>query len=373
MKLARAAAIALAAILAGCATVDEPSQAPGYRPLTAAEGRALVARALPESVKERSGWASDIYAPFATLDLAPTTENVCAAVAVIEQESGFQVDPVVPGLAGIARKEIERRRESAGIPRLALDAALALPSGNGKSYGERLDAVRTERQLSEIYEDFIDKVPFGPRLLADRNPVRTGGPMQVSVAFAESFAAARPYPYPVTANIRREVFTRRGGVYFGIAHLLDYAAPYDRPLYRFADFNAGRYASRNAAFQAAVTQVSGVPLEQDGDLLRYEHGEPATAPGSTELATRAIARRIGLTDADVRGDLELGKDPAFSQSRVYVRVFGLADRAAGKPVPRAAVPQIPLASPKITRNLTTDWFATRVDTRYRSCLARMRG
>ena len=372
-KLAPALAIGLLAVVSGCATVEEPAQPPGYRPLTAAEGRALVARLLPDSVKDRNGWAIDIYAAFATLELAPTPENVCAAVAVIEQESGFQVDPRVPGLAGIARKEIDRRRESAGIPKFALDAALALPSSNGRSYGERLDAVKTELQLSEIYEDFIDRVPFGKRFLADRNPVRTGGPMQVSVAFAEAFAVAKPYPYPVTSNIRREVFTRRGGVYFGVAHLLDYPAPYDRPLYRFADFNAGQYASRNAAFQNAVTQASGIPLELDGDLLRYEHGEPAAEPGSTELATRVLGRRLGLTDADVRRDLELGRGPAFAKSGVYERVFALADRMSGKALPRAVVPQIPLHSPKITRNLTSDWFANRVEVRYRTCLGRAHG
>jgi hypothetical protein len=169
------------------------------------------------------------------------------------------------------------------------------------------------------------------------------------------------------------VFTRRGGVYFGIAHLLDYPAAYDRMVYRFADFNAGQYASRNAGFQSAVTQASGIPLELDGDLLRYEHGDPAVEPGSTELATRALSRRLDLTDADIRHDLELGKGPAFAQSRVYTRVFALADRLSDQPVPRAVVPQIPLHSPKITRNLTSDWFASRVDGRYRTCLGRMRG
>ena len=370
-RLARIAVITLAALVAACAGVSGPPQ-PGYRPLSATEGRALVARLLPDTVKDRTGWAVDIYAALAALDLPPTPENACAAIAVIAQESSFQADPPVPGLAGIARKEIDRRRESAGIPKFALDAALSLSSANGKSYGERLDAVKTERQLSEIYEDFIGRVPFGKSLLADRNPVRTGGPMQVSIAFAESFSGSRPYPYPIADSIRHEVFTRRGGLYFGIAHLLAYPAPYPRPLFRFADFNAGHYASRNAAFQSAVTQVSGIPLELDGDLLRYERAEtPAREPGSTELATRVLAQRLDMSHEDIRRDLMREKEHDFERTRLYARVFALADRLTGVPAPRAVVPKIPLSSPKITRNLTSDWFANRVESRYQSCMQRI--
>jgi len=366
---ARSAAIALGILLTGCAGMQAPS--PGSRSMSASEGRAFVAQLLPDDVKDRSGWATDIYAAFAALALPPSAENVCAAIAVAGQESGFQADPVVPGLAAIARKEIERRREAAGVPAFAVDAALALRSSNGKTYRERLDAVRTELQLSDIYEDFISQVPLVRTFLADRNPVRTGGPMQVSVAFAENFVEEKPYPYPLTGTIRREVFTRRGGLYFGVAHLLDYPAPYPRMLYRFADFNAGQYASRNAAFQSAVTQVSGIPLETDGDLLRYDRGRPVTAPSSTELAIRVLGQRIGLDNDDIRGGLEREKTPAFEQTQLYARVFKLADSLTGHPVPRAVLPQIDLHSPKITRSLTTDWFANRVQGRYQACLKRV--
>ncbi len=41
-------------------------------------------------------------------------------------------------------------------------------------------------------------------------------------------------------------------------------------------------------------------------------------------------------------------------------------------MPRAFVPNIRLESPKITRKLTTEWFAKRVDERYERCLARGR-
>ena len=356
-----------ALLLAGCATY-EPE--PARSALTAAAGRALVRRLLPDGLADRSGWATDIHAAIASLDLAPTAENVCAVIAVTEQESGFKVDPAVPGLANIARKEIESRREGVGMPKLVLDAALSLSSPDGRSYRERLDRVKTERELSDLYEAFIDMVPLGKTFFADRNPVRTGGPMQVAIAFAEAHAEGKGYPYPVTGSIRDEVFTRRGGMYFGIAHLLDYPAPYDRPLYRFADFNAGRYASRNAAFQHAVTQLSGIPLALDGDLLRYEGGRAASEPGATELATRALARRLDLTHDEIRRDLLLGKDPGFDRTRLASRVFALAERLEGKPVPRAAIPRILLKSPKFTRKLTSDWFANRVDVRYRACLAR---
>jgi hypothetical protein len=36
------------------------------------------------------------------------------------------------------------------------------------------------------------------------------------------------------------------------------------------------------------------------------------------------------------------------------------------------VPRIPLTSPKITRPLTTDWFASRVESRYEACMQRVK-
>ena len=39
-------------------------------------------------------------------------------------------------------------------------------------------------------------------------------------------------------------------------------------------------------------------------------------------------------------------------------------------MPRAVIPRIALESPKITRKLTTEWFAQRVDERWKRCMAR---
>jgi len=286
-------------------------------------------------------------------------------LAVVEQESTYRADPAVPGLGRIARDEIDRRADRAGVPKLLVDAALGLRSPDSRTWAERIDAARTEKELSDVFEDFIAQVPLGHRLLAGFNPVRTGGPMQVGIAFAEKQVQARPYPYRMTGSLRDEVFSRRGGLYFGIAHLLDYPLSIDQPIFRFADFNAGRYASRNAAFQQAVSVASARPLDFDGDLVPGDG-----SVGRTETAVRTLAPRLAIDDAAIRRALELEDRTDLEKTRLYTRVFELAEQTGRRPLPRAIVPQIELHSPKITRPLTTEWFARRVDERYARCLAR---
>lgn len=354
----RAAAWALLALLAACATTP-----PGPTPQQVRED---IARRIPAHVDDRLGWATDIQLAFEAQGLPANPENICAVLAVLEQESGYDADPVVPNLAKVSRAELERRAKAKHVPLFALNAALKLPSTDGRSYDERLSAVRTESELSAIYEDLVGRVPLGRRLFEGWNPVQTGGPMQVSIPFAEAHADG--YPYPVEAGLRREVFTRRGGLYFGIAHLLGYATPYTRKVHRFADYNAGWYASRNAAFQNAVAIASGRRLALDGDLLAP--GAPLSRPGETERAVRALGPSLRMDERTIRSALEQGRELRFNDTLLYLRVFELAEHKAGKALPRAMIPGIMLESPKITRELTTAWFATRVDGRYRQCLAR---
>lgn len=347
-------------VLAGCSTTRSPQQPERSE----AEVKAQIVRLLPTKVPDRNGWAQDIYTAFDTQKIYPSTENICAVLAVTEQESTYQVDPAVPGMGKIAQDEILRRAANVHVPAVLVRTALQLRSPTGKSYADRLNAAHTEKDLSAIFDDFISMVPLGSTLFGGFNPVHTAGPMQVSVDFAQK--QARGYPYAVDGTIRREVFTRRGGMYFGIAHLLGYPVNYDQPLYRFADFNAGWYASRNAAFQAALSRVSGTELALDGDLINYG----SLLPGTTELAVRSLGAKLGMRNPTIRSQLEQGEQLDFEQTTVYQRVFALADQAAGKPLPRAILPGIVLKSPKITRNLTTAWFAKRVDERYQRCMKR---
>ncbi|WP_312263582.1 DUF1615 domain-containing protein [Rivihabitans pingtungensis] len=331
-----------------------------------AAARALVQnKLLPASVRDKAGWSQEIVGAFTGLHLPYRADLLCAAMAVIEQESTWQADPVVPGLGEMVWKKIA---EKAGgvIPVAALKVAFLKPSATGESYTSRIDRLRTEKEMNALFEDMVADARRLGLPVNMKNPIRTGGPMQVSVEFAEEHVRAKGYPYPRKGSWRDEVFSRRGGLYFGIANLLDFPADYPDMRYRFADFNAGRYSSRNAAFQAAVSRLSGMKLSLDGDLLIYRDGAPSSSTSSTQLALERLEGRLGMSRAEVSRDLRLEKTPAFSQSALYQKVFALAGGHAA----RAVMPQIQLVSPKITRKLTTEWFADRVDGRYKACLAR---
>ena len=328
--------------------------------------RELVIKLLPAKLQDKEGWAGDLQSAFKALQIQPTAEHFCAVTSVIEQESSFQADPVVPGLPAIIRREIEQRREKYSIPQTVVDWMLATNSRDGRSYNQRINGLKTEKELSDLIEEIVAQVPAGKKLFPNYNPVHTGGPMQVSVEFAESHARARPYPYHINGNLRNEVFTRRGGIYFGSAILLDYPAPYNDMIYRFADFNAGRYSCRNAAFQQALSRLSGKALASDGDLLRYKNGNIAPEPSSTLIALLAINKTLQMSEVEIQRDLRLEKLSTFSKSPLYNRLFALADRTGTQP--RVALPEIDLKSPKIQRKLTTLWFANRVNGRYNSCL-----
>lgn len=364
-------AFAAAVLMAGCQSGYQSFPSPDMPGQQALEPRYRAVDLLPAQINDRRGWGQDIDTAFAHMDIPATAGNLCAAMAVIEQESSWQADPVVPGLSRIVNKEIYGRAERYRIPALIVTAALKKGSPDGRSYEQRIAALRTEREMNTLFNDMLSELPLGRELLSGFNPIRTGGPMQVSVAFAEQHLRERDYPYARQGSVRDEVFTRRGGLYFGIANLLDYPASYPHPRYRFADFNAGQHSSRNAGFQSAVAKLTGRPLVLDGDLLRYEGSRPSDSVSNTEAAVRMLGDAIQLGPRQIRHDLEKEKSPDFSDTATFQRIFALADTRIGGNIPRQLIPSIDLKSPKITRKLTTQWFAQRVESRYNRCMARV--
>lgn len=310
--------------------------------------KADIARRLPATLGDRNGWADDVYVALSSQGLDTSAEHICAVLAVTEQESTYQANPVVPNLGKISRAEIDRRASAHHIPGFMVDAALRIDSPDGRSYATRIASARTEQELSRIFEDFTGSVPLGARLFDRLNPVHTAGPMQVSIAFAEQHAER--YPYPPGDSIRHEVFGRRGGLWFGTRHLLGYPASYDALLYRFADFNAGWYASRNAAFQAALSKASGIALTLDGDLLTP--GAGLDAPGGTERAARALGSQLAMSDRQLRRALKPATLPISKTPRCIARssrwpsaVPASRCRARCCPASRWKAPRSPAPSP----------------------------
>lgn len=333
--------------------------------------RNLLEQLLPADVPDRAGWSRDMSAAFHALRLPFSPDYLCAAIAVIEQESSWQSDPVVPGLNRMVWKEIGQRAAAWHAPMFMVETAMLTPSPDGRSYRQRIDSLRTERQMNALFEDMSREAGNINPALRMKNPIRTGGPMQVSVSFAEEHARQWPYPYGSTGTVRREVFSRRGGVYFGIANLLQYPVSYTGMRYRFADYNAGRYSSRNAAFQSALIRLGARRIQLDGDLLAYKAGRVAVPSSRTRQALHRLAQGLGMSRQDIDRDLAREKSVTFERTQLYRRVFERAEQKAGRPLPREMMPRIVLHSPKISRRLTTEWFAGRVEGRYQRCLARL--
>ena len=239
--------------------------------------------------------------------------------------------------------------------------ALSINSPTGKTYAERIDKLRTEREMRRDLRGHDGEVPMGKTLFGNMNPVRTGGPMQVSIAFAE--ANTDGYPYPIKESIRHgcSVAVVASGSAPATCSTTRPSIGSPLPLCRL-QCRLVRQPQRS--LQAAVSQLSGKPLALDGDLIRYD----SELPGKTELAVHTIAGQ--LSPAGHPPEPEARRHQRVCPKRSLPQVFVLADRKAGSRLPTPCC-RASLKSPKITRNLTTAWFAKRVQWRQQTCLKRL--
>ena len=87
------------------------------------------------------------------------------------------------------------------------------------------------------------------------------------------------------------------------------------------------------------------------------------------MAVRKLASKLSLSNSDIHRQLQKGDSQAFETTALYQGVYKIAEQKAGKSLAKEMLPGIQLESPKITRKLTTAWFAKRVDERRAKCMA----
>src|SRR5436190_21965509 len=91
---------------------------PARAPLTpAAEPRLdppAIAALIDPHVKERQAWGEAVAEALRANQLPADPSSVCAVLAIIGQESTFQEDPVVPGLARLVEARLEHYRSKLG-------------------------------------------------------------------------------------------------------------------------------------------------------------------------------------------------------------------------------------------------------------------
>ena len=347
-----------------------------------------VARLIPARTKDRKSWATDILAIMDEAKYPHSLENICTIVAIVDQESNFQADPAVAGLSRDAKKALfERIQDKLGDIGVEKFKEMLQNKPTPKdSFMMKINRLKTERDLDLTYREMFDYfkdhynltiVAGAASLLAGfdikeyLNPIKTLGSMQVHVNYA--FSHARTSTKKET--IRDEMYTQYGGMYYGINRLLGYDADYDKPIYRFADYNSGMYSSRNAAFQQTISKLSDIPLTYDGDLLSYDkdmHVLAARSNTESQIAMLVKENKLNLSNANIRGDLLKEKDQEFEDTEIYQKVNKLYVERFNKQPPYAIMPNVEITGPKLSRDYNTNWYANRVNGRYLRCASNAR-
>jgi hypothetical protein len=161
------------------------------------------------------------------------------------------------------------------------------------------------------------------------------------------------------------------GVLAGVYVLYDTNKTYSDFIYQAADYNAGKYTSRNVGFQHAVSKLTGIPLALDGDLLSYGlKGTLTESQTEKALTTLSSQKDLGLNKVSRRLALSKEKEAAFSETGLYITVAERYKAKFKQPMPKEMLPVIKLESLKVSKGLTTARFANAVKTKYNLCMGK---
>ena len=377
-KLSFVALMMATAAVAGCDAVKQTISGDS-KALTDAQ----IAKLIPKRVKNTKSWAADISAIYDDLKLPKDASSICTAIAVIDQESNFHANPAVPNLGNAALSAIDEKLEDKLGKNMASVFRTMLETRPTKdnNFIKQIKAVKTEKQLDELYQEIFDYFTSTYKVAAltnitklsgqgidERvNPITTLGSMQVHI----DYARAHRRMIMSDRDLRADLYTQYGGLYYGIHRLMVYQADYDKPLYRFADYNSGMYSSRNAAFQQRLVTLSGEKIDIDGDLLLYKDGSPLAKKSATEAAAIALLATAPtpVSERQIRNDFKKEKTQAFEQTVTYQTINKMFYDKMGRKAAYAIMPKVVISGPKLSRDYNTNWFATRVDQRYQTCMA----
>ncbi len=352
-----------------------------------------IKKLIPSRVNDRTSWAKDIYAITEELKIPRNKENICSIIAVVDQESNFIANPNVPGLGAKAVKEVSSRLQEKFEDKLGTTIGAPLagyfqdvlknqPSPEN-NYLKQMSKVKNEKELDVLYREIFAYMSkhyhvsaltgaaklVGQDFAEKLNPITTLGSMQVHINYAKDNKRSS-----MNINeLRDDLYTEYGGLYYGIHRLMMYPANYDKPIYRFADYNSGMYSSRNAAFQKMIEKSSGIDLDLDGDLLSYDkNGNPRAATTTTEkaLLNLFVQNNVLITPRQLRNDLEKEKAKGFEKTQTYAAVSKLYTEKTQKDPIYAIMPEVVISGPKLSRDYNTNWYASRVNGRYDTCMHR---
>ena len=350
-----------------------------------------IKKVLPSRVSERQSWAQDIFDIMDELRIEKTKQNVCSIVAVVDQESNFIADPTVAGLGEKAVQEINSRLKEKFEAKLGeliggtvagyFQEVLKNQPSPENNYMSQMRQVKTERELDLLYREIFAYMSkhyhisalTGAAKLAGQdigekmNPITTLGSMQVHINYAKEHKRQSGN----IVELRNSLYTQYGGLYYGIHRLMQYPAEYDQAIYRFADYNSGMYSSRNAAFQSMLQALTENEISLDGDLLLYNKDgdvRPTLSQSEKELIAIFAKNNVLVTPRQVRSDLKKEKDKKFENTQTYLAVQKLYQSKTNKDPIYAVMPQVVISGPKLSRDYNTNWFASRVNGRYETCM-----
>lgn len=350
-----------------------------------------IRKVIPARVNDRESWSQDIFDIMQELSIPKTKQNVCSIVAVVDQESNFVADPTVPGLGAKAVEEINSRLKEKFEAKLGekiggtvagyFEDVLKNQPSSENNYMSQMRKVQTERELDLLYREIFDYMAqhyhvsaltgaaklVGQDIGEKLNPITTLGSMQVHINYAKEHKRKAGG----IAELRNDLYTQYGGLYYGIHRLMEYPADYDEAIYRFADYNSGMYSSRNAAFQKMLGALTEAEISLDGDLLLYnKDGDVKSTQSQTEKELIAVfaQNNVLVTPRQIRADLKKEKEKKFEDTQTYLAVQKLYQKKTNKEPMYAVMPQVVISGPKLSRDYNTNWFASRVNGRYEQCM-----